>query len=114
MSPEDEELINEAKEAVRNAIFNYLRANCRRDVSMASITGQKFVKVSFYGLFRYYEPTENFPRFSSAYEFLKSRNVNLGEVIGIREVEVVEENGELHLVFKREVLERLCYEVLGR
>ncbi len=66
----DERLIEEALKAIRKAILEYLRVNCRRILSMAGITGQRLVKVELRGLFRYYESTPNFPKFIQAYKYL--------------------------------------------
>jgi len=63
------DLVKEALESIRSALVEYLKASCRRSLPMVRLTGQRKVRIEFYGLFNYYEGTENFPRFMDAYSY---------------------------------------------
>ena len=102
--------VEEARRAIVGAFSNYLRANCRRILSIARLTGQKYVKISFHGLYRHYEPTENFPRFTNAFELLKNKG-EISELLRVKNLKVVEEDEEMHILIPLEVLEDLCLRV---
>ena len=102
--------VEEARRAIVGAFSNYLRANCRRILSIARLTGQKYVKISFHGLYRHYEPTENFPRFTNAFELLRSKG-EISELLRIENLKVIEEDEEMHILIPLEVLEDLCLRI---
>ena len=108
----DEGLLNEAIEALRNALYSYLYANCRRTLSMIKLTGQKRLRLEFHGLFRHYSPTENFPRFMDAYSYiLQCRDREL--ITDVLECEEINEQ-ELYIVFNSRKYEELCKELLTK
>jgi hypothetical protein len=84
-----EELVKEALNAIRGALMAYLKVSCKKSLSIIRLTGQKRLRIDFYGLFNYYDPTDNFPRFMDAYSYAvkcagqeKVNEVLEGEVIG--------------------------------
>jgi len=64
------DLVAKAISGIRTSIERYLAVNCPRIRSLVGIAQQKSVKIEFYGFFRYYAPSEEFPRFSDAVAFL--------------------------------------------
>jgi len=103
--------IEEARGAIMKALLNYLHANCRRILSIAKITGQKYVKISLHGLYRHYKPEENFPRFIHAFELLRNKN-ELSRTLEIENLKIVKEDNEVHLLLSIEALENLCSKIV--
>lgn len=104
-----EELLEEARELIVTALKSYMLSNCKRAVSMAKLTGQKRIRMEFYGLFRHYTPSENFPRFMDVFSYLLSC-VGLDEVRRLlRAQDVVPD--EVYAVYSYEEYAKLCQEV---
>jgi len=70
----DEEVLNQAVNAVVKAVRSYLASNCLRILSLSAVAGQETVKIEFLGFFRYYQPSTAFPKFSDAINCLKQCN----------------------------------------
>jgi len=70
----DEEVLNQAVNAVVRAVRSYLASNCLRILSLSAAAGQETVKIEFLGFFRYYQPSTAFPMFSDAINYLKQCN----------------------------------------
>lgn len=102
-----QELIEEAKNNIRVSIERYLSINCHRIVSMTKLAGQRSVRMEFYGFFKHYVSSENFPRFVDAYSYLIECHVY---EIGLSQakIELKKQYLEIHI----EDLEKLCLEIL--
>jgi len=104
------DLVSEAAELVRRAIESYFASKCRRMLSMVGITGQREVAVEFYGFYRSYAPSENFPRFTHAYSYLEEcAPSTLEELLNGGRVEGAGE--ERRLVISVRALESICREL---
>jgi hypothetical protein len=104
-------LVEEALQSIKNALLNYLQASCKRMLAMVRLTGQRRVRIDFYGLYNYYESTESFPRFIDAYSYaVQCTSLDtVSQVLG----GVVSEGGEsgYQLVLSVERFEDVCREV---
>jgi hypothetical protein len=106
------DLVKEALESIRSALVEYLKASCRRSLPMVRLTGQRKVRIEFYGLFNYYEGTENFPRFMDAYSYAL-QCAGLDSVFQALEGAIVDGGGSGHqLILSIEKFEDMCKEVL--
>ncbi len=106
-----EELVKEALELLREALENYLYSNCRKITSLARTANQSKLRIELYGLFRYYSPSENFPRFMNALSYvLRCSSIKeLKRYLGFEEFQLDESDERLSkLVFDLSKLEELC------
>ena len=105
------EVVEKARAFVAGAVRGYLRANCRRILSLARAAEQSRVRVEMHGPFRYYEGDEELPRFLNAFEVLFRclDSEELEEVVGGR---VAVGKGEEPLYIEMDVgfVEELCRE----
>jgi len=109
-----EEMVEEALQLLREALENYLRSNCRKILSLAKAAGQERLRIELYGLFRYFSPSENFPRFMHAFEYASrcSSEDRLREALAFEEMQLDEEDERLSkLVYRVETIEGLCREL---
>ena len=105
----DEEVLNQAVNAVVKAVRSYLVSNCLRILSLSAAAGQETVKIEFLGFFRYYQPSTAFPRFSDAINCLKRCNA----VDRIREeIPFFEWIGDRYVVINVEKLRRACLDLI--
>ncbi|NPA97046.1 MAG: hypothetical protein GXO32_05540 [Crenarchaeota archaeon] len=113
MSECHEDLLKEALELLREALASYLASNCRKITSLARLAGQSKVRIELYGLFRYFSPSENFPRFMNALSYVKRCATldDLRRALEFEDLEIDERDERLsRLVYRLSVLERLCSE----
>ncbi len=106
-----DELIEEAEQLLREALLNYLAVSCKRISTMLRLSEQPFLKLEFYGLFRYYTSSENFPRFMDAYSYVKRcRGLErVAEVLGCERIVENDEDERLsQLVFSTEKILEIC------
>lgn len=106
-----EDLVEEAIELIREALRSYLASNCSKLLSLARTAGQRLLRVELYGLFRYYSPSENFPRFMNALKYLSqcSSMDRLRQEVGYEDLEVSQVDERLsRMVFRVDDLEALC------
>ena len=111
MSECREDLLREALELLREALLNYLASNCRKILSLARLAQQDRLRIELYGLFRYFSPSENFPRFMNALNYvIKCSSVDkLQEVLRFIKLERNEWDERLSkLLYKVEDLEDIC------
>jgi len=107
-----DDLVKEALDSIRSALAEYLKASCRRSLTMVRLTGQKRLRIDFYGLYSYYKGTENFPRFEDAYGYA-THCMSLATVSQLLEGAISEEGESGHqLVLSIEKFESMCKEVL--
>lgn len=93
--------------AIFRALYNYLKANGKRIISISEITGQKYVLISFYGLYRYHDITTGYYKFMDAWnEGIKDDLLNLLKRISIR---VIRENNNNYLQVSLQLLKELIY-----
>lgn len=97
---------NEAYVTFVKALFEHLKANGKRVVSIASLTGQKHILISIYGLMKHHDPSLGYLRFSHVMNELINE-CDLDEVLARYKCEIVEENGEIHLKFPLDFLSKL-------
>ena len=103
-----EELVKEALNAIRGALMAYLKVSCKKSLRIIRLTGQKRLRVDFYGLFNYYDPTDNFPRFMDAYSYAV-KCVGQEKVNEVLEGEVIEGGDTGHqIAIPSERYEELC------
>jgi len=108
-----DELVKEALESIRNALMKHLRISCRRSLTIVRLTGQRRIIIDFYGLYNCYEGTEDFPRFTDAYNYAL-RCVGLSTVSQVLEGVITEEELGQQLILDVKKYEDLCREVLRR
>jgi len=105
----DEEALNQATNAVVRAVRSYLASNCLRILSLSAVAGQETVKIEFLGLFRYYQPSTAFPKFSDAINCLKQCNA-IDRIR--REIPFFEWIGYRYVVINVEKLRRTCLDLI--
>ncbi len=105
-----EDALNTAEELIRAALESYMLSNCRRTVSMAKLTGQRRIRLEFHGLFRHYTPSEEFPRFMNALNYVvKCSGIErLKKILRARDV-VLE--GDMYVVYDFAEYEKMCREL---
>jgi len=105
----DEEVLNQAVNAIVKAVRSYLASNCLRILSLSAAAGQETVKIEFLGFFRYYQPSTAFPKFSDAINCLKRCNA----IDRIRkEIPFFEWIGDGYVVINVGELRRACLELI--
>lgn len=76
---------------------------------MATLTGQKRIRMEFHGLFKHYTPSENFPRFMDVLSYVLTC-VGLDEVKRLLRAQNVVLD-EAYAVYSYEEYAKLCHEV---
>lgn len=106
----DPRLVGKARELVLEALKGYLRANCKRIVSLARLAGQSRVKMEMHGVYRYYSGDEELPRFVNAFAvLLRCLGEEVHRVFGGR-VEIGEGGEPLYIELPIDVVDTVCRE----
>lgn len=90
--------------AFARALVNYLKANGLRIISISKLTGQKYVLISFRGLFRYHDPFTGYVKFMDAWD--EAVSDGFLEVLKRKNIELIK-NEELYLKFPLDLLEKI-------
>ncbi len=93
----------EALRAFAAALHGYLSVNAGRAVAIASLTGQKHIRVSLRAIRRFHEPTQNYLLFNDAFKELLKNPSWIGR-LGWRLEEV---DGEVYIVMPLSTLKKL-------
>jgi len=109
-----DDVVKHALELLKEALQGYLRANCKRVVSMAKLAGQSRVRIELYGPFRYFTSTEEFPRFTDALNtIIECMGIeSVCRALGCIDFSRHSEDDRLwYLVYEVSKLEELCRDI---
>ena len=106
----DPRLVEKAQKLVLEALKGYLRANCKRIVSLARLAGQSRVKMEMHGVYKYYSGDEELPRFVSAFAvLLRCLGEDVHRILGGR-VRISEGGEPLYVELSVDAVDTVCRE----
>ncbi|GEM_PF-1089971 len=91
------------EELLISTLKEYLKVHGRRIIEIASLTGQDTITISIRALFRYYTPTEKYPKLMNAINEVSREAL---ENMGLK----LEENDELKVRAKLSFIKRIVKE----